>query len=82
MCRGFSLVGDHEQGIAYLSDQANVVDAEPSERDLILYHAYAGEAFLGLGELEGAAEHGHRALNLLGQDIASDRARICEEPGR
>lgn len=74
MCRGFSLVGDHAQGIAYLSDQANVVDAEPSERDLILYHAYAGEAFLGLGELDTAAEHGHRALNLLGQNIASDRA--------
>lgn len=74
MCRGFSLVGDHEQGIDYLSDQANVVDAEPSERDLVLYHAYAGEAFLGLGELEMAAEHGHQALNLLGQDIASDRA--------
>jgi hypothetical protein len=74
MCRGFSLVGDHEQGIAHLSDRANVVDAEPSERDLILYHAYAGEAFLGLGELEAAAEHGHHALDLLGQDIASDRA--------
>jgi transcriptional regulator with XRE-family HTH domain len=74
MCRGFSLVGDHEQGITYLSDQTNVVDAEPSERDLILYHAYAGEAFLGLGELEAAAEHGHRALNLIEQDISSDRA--------
>lgn len=74
MCRGFSLVGDHEQGIAYLSDRANVVDAESSERDLVLYHAYAGEAFLGLGEVEAAAEHGHRALDLLNQDIASDRA--------
>lgn len=74
MCRGFSLVGDHEQGIAYLSDRANVVDAEPSERDLVLYHAYVGEAFLGLGELDTAAEHGHHALNLLGQNIASDRA--------
>jgi hypothetical protein len=38
------------------------------------YHAYAGEAFLGLGELDAAAQHGHHALNLLGQDIASDRA--------
>lgn len=74
MCRGFSLVGDHEEGIAHLGDQANVVDAEPSERDLILYHAYAGEAFLGLGELEQAASHGERALDLLGQDIASSRA--------
>lgn len=74
MCRGFSLVGDHEQGIAYLGDQANVADAEPSERDLVLYHAYAGEAFLGLGELEAAAEHGHCARDLLSQDITSDRA--------
>jgi transcriptional regulator with XRE-family HTH domain len=74
MCRGFSLVGDHEQGIAYLNDRANVVDAESSERDLVLYHAYAGEASLGLGELGTAAEHGHSALNLLGQNIASDRA--------
>jgi transcriptional regulator with XRE-family HTH domain len=74
MCRGFSLVGDHEQGIAYLSDQANVADVEQSERDLVLYHAYTGEAFLGLGELDAAAAHGHRALDLLGQDITSDRA--------
>jgi transcriptional regulator with XRE-family HTH domain len=74
MCRGFSLVGDHKDGIAYLSDQANVADAEQSERDLVLYHAYAGEAFLGLGELDAAASHGQHALNLLGQDIASDRA--------
>lgn len=74
MCRGFSLVGDHHEGIRYLSDQANVVDAEPSERDLILYHAYAGEAFLGLGEFDMAASHGERALDLLGRNISSDRA--------
>lgn len=74
MCRGFSLVGDHETGIRYLSDQANVVNAEPSERDLILYHAYAGEAFLGLGEFDMAASHGDRALDMLGRDIASNRA--------
>ncbi|MGH3621173.1 MAG: hypothetical protein ACRDQ5_05200, partial [Sciscionella sp.] len=44
------------------------------ERDVVLYHAYAGEAFLGMGELDAAAEHGHRALDLLGQNISSDRA--------
>jgi len=74
MCRGFSLVGDYEQGITRLSDRANVVDAEPSERDLVLYHAYAGEALLGLTELEAAAEHGHYALDLLNQGISSGRA--------
>ena len=76
MCRGHSLVGDHQQGIAYLSDRMGATDdQEPeSERDLVLYHAYAAEAFLGLGDLDAVATEGHQALDLLGQDIASSRA--------
>lgn len=69
--RGFLLVGDPERAVAMLGDGAGVADETP--RDQVLYATYQAEALIALDDIDGAAEHGQRALRLAG-GVESPRA--------
>jgi transcriptional regulator with XRE-family HTH domain len=63
--RGFLLVGDADRAVTMLGDGASAADEAP--RDQVLYASYQAEALIALDDIDGAAEHGRRALRLAGE---------------